>query len=422
MNAQSAQAAAQAAERRGRAGESVKLTGVKTYVIRSEAPHHGGLLWYFVKLETDPGIEGWGETAVLFALAGLEDGYEKIVQGVFDTFLRGENALNREALYHKLYTHLTAQHPDYIALGVISAFDIALWDICGKYYETPVYNLLGGMYRERIRSYTYIFDHARRGNLQESKQCWTTDPARLGELAAELVEEGFTGLKFDPLPQWKFRQMPYPPWELSLAEIDHAERAVAAVREAVGNRADILIGTHGQITPSAARRLAAILEKFRPLWLEEPCPPENYQEMGRIARSTNIPIATGERLVTLFEFQNLFEQGACAFAQPDLGSCGGITACKKIAALAEARYVLMAPHVWGGPVITAAAMQIDASIPNFLIQESIYKSGGFFNEIVKEPLDWEGGDLVVSGKPGIGVELDERKLERHRGKLADFLK
>jgi len=142
--------------------------------------------------------------------------------------------------------------------------------------------------------------------------------------------------------------------------------------------------------------------------------------MGKIARSTSIPIATGERLVTIYEFQNLFDEGACAIAQPDLGSCGGITASKKIATLAEAKYVLMAPHVWGGPVITAAAIQIDANIPNFLIQESIYKSRNFFDEIVKEPFEWQDGYLIPSDRPGIGIELDEKKLEAHKGTLADF--
>ena len=191
------------------------------------------------------------------------------------------------------------------------------------------------------------------GSPLDTVKDWTSRPDRLAEQALHLASEGFTGLKFDPLPQSRPRRLPTPPWEISLAEYDHAERAVAAIREAVGTRADILIGTHGQITPSAAKRLAARLEPYDPLWLEEPCPPENYQQMGEIARSTRIPIATGERLVSVYEFQNLFEQHACAFAQPDLGSCGGITACKKIATLAEAGYVLMAPHVWGGPIITA---------------------------------------------------------------------
>ena len=164
------------------------------------------------------------------------------------------------------------------------------------------------------------------------------------------------------------------------------------------------------MTPSVSRRLAKRLEKYDPLWLEEPCPPESFEQMGRVAKSTSIPIATGERLAFVHDFQKLFAAGACDFAQPDLGSCGGFTAAKAIAGMAEAHYVLMAPHVWGGPVITAAAMQLDAAVPNFLIQESIYRSGGFFDEIVKEPIKWQDGDLLLSDRPGIGVELNEDKL------------
>lgn len=399
----------------------MKLTKVTPYVIKTDPPNWGGLLWYFLKLETDDGIVGWGETAVLSCFLGLEKSYETLVEQIFATHLDGKNPIDREPLYHQLYNSLTAQHPDYVAMGLISAFDIALWDICGKYYDTPVYNLLGGKYRDKIRTYSYIYD-LEKTDLRGATQDWCTNPERLGELAARMADEGFTGVKFDPLPQARFRQLPVPPWEISLAEYDHAEKAIGAVRAAVGNRVDICIGTHGQISPSAARRLAARVEKYDPLWLEEPCPPENYKEMGKIARSTSIPIATGERLVTVYEFQNLFDQGACAFAQPDPGSCGGITACKKIATLAEANYVLMAPHVWGGPVITAAAMQIDANIPNFLIQESIYKSRDFFDKIVKTPLEWQDGDLIPSDQPGIGIELDEEQLEIRRGGLADYLK
>jgi galactonate dehydratase len=397
----------------------MKLTDVKAYVVKTDPPNWGGLLWFFIKLETDAGIVGWGETAVLSCFFDLEKSYEKLVEEIFKGYLKGKNPIDREPIYHNLYSGLTGQHPDYAALGLISAFDIALWDICGKYYNTPVYNLLGGKYRDKVRTYTYIYD-LEKGSLVEATKDWTTDPVRLGELAAKLTDQGFTGVKFDPLPQARFKRLPVPPWELTPAEYDHAERAIGAIREAVGNRADICIGTHGQITPAAALRLAKRVEKYDPLWLEEPCPPENYKEMGRIAGRTSIPIATGERLVTIYDFQNLFAEGACAVAQPDLGSCGGITACKKIAALAEANYVLLAPHVWGGPVITAAALQIDANIPNFLMQESIYKSRNFFDVIVKEPFDWRDGYLIPSYRPGIGIELVEEQLEKRRGALADF--
>ncbi len=397
----------------------MKLTNVKPYVVKTEPPNWGGFLWFFLKLETDQGISGWGETAVLWSLYGLENGYEKMVENIFDTYLKDQDPINRETLYHYLYSNLTAQHPDYLTVGLISAFDIALWDICGKYYNTPVYNLLGGKFRDRIRSYTYLFD-LKKDNLLEATLDWFTNPDGLAETAAGMVEAGFTGVKFDPLHQAGLRRMPLAPWEITMAEYDHAERAVEKVRQAVGNRADICIGTHGQITPAVSRRLAKRVEKYDPLWMEEPCPPENFKEMARVAASTTIPIATGERLVTIHDFQKLFEAGACAVAQPDLGSCGGITACKKIASMAEAYYVLMAPHVWGGPVITAAALQIDANIPNFLVQESIYKSRDFFDDIVKEPFEWKDGDLIPPERPGIGIELDEKKLEKYKGTLADF--
>lgn len=392
----------------------MKLTKVTAYAIRTPPPNFGGYYWYFVRLETDAGHIGWGETAVLFSLYGMERGFEQLVEGVFNRYLQGQNPMNRDMLTKLMYAGLSSQHSDYFIGGVISAFDVAMWDICGKALGAPVCDLLGGRYRERIRTYTYLYELDSGGSLATSAANWSNNPARVGEMAARIVDEGFTGVKLDPLHYALPGTQPIGPWEITMAEYDRAERTIEAIRNAVGNRADILIGTHGQITPSVSRRLAKRLEKYDPLWLEEPCPPENVEEMGRIAASTSIPIATGERLAWVHDFQRLFAAGACHFAQPDLGSCGGITAAKQIAALAEAHYVLMAPHVWGGPVITAAAMQLDAAVPNFLIQESIYKSGGFFDEIVKEPLKWDAGDLILDDRPGIGVELDEVKLEQYR--------
>ena len=390
------------------------LTAVRPYVIKTAPPHKGGMHWYFLKLETDDGLEGWGETAVLGCFRGLEQSYESLVNEIFDAHLKGENALDRERLHHKLYGKLTHLHPDYSTFGIISAFDTALWDIAGKHFNAPVYELLGGKFRDRIRTYTYIYDDSDPTSLRPTGVAWVSDPERMGELAAAYVEEGFTGLKFDPLIQNKETKNIQMPWDLPQNELGMGARVVGAVREAIGEKADILIGTHGQITPAAAIRFAKRIEQYDPLWLEEPCPPENCDEMARVAAATSIPVSTGERLVTAHEFQRLFRAQACAVAQPDLGSAGGITAVKKIAALAETHYVLMAPHVWGGPIITAAALQIDASIPNFLIQESIGKSDAFFNEIVKEPLVWEDGDLLVPDRPGIGLELDEAVLEKCR--------
>lgn len=386
----------------------MQLKKVQAFVVRTPPPHWGGYYWCFLRLETDSGLVGWGECAILFSMYGLERSFAQLATDVFNRYLAGRNPLNREVLSKQLYAGLCSHHPDYFIAGVISAFDIAMWDICGKHFAVPVCDLLGGRYRTRLRSYTYIYDES--GDLAASAANWSENPKRVGELAARLVGEGFTGLKLDPLRYLPPGLGPLAPLEITMAEYDRAERTIEAIRTAVGNRADIMIGTHGQMTPSVSRRLATRLEKYDPLWLEEPCPPENFEEMARVARSTSIPIATGERLAFVHDFQKLFAAGACHFAQPDLGSCGGFTAAKAIAGMAEAYYVLMAPHVWGGPVITAAAMQLDAAIPNFLIQESIYKSAGFFDEIVKEPIKWDAGDLVLDDRPGIGVELDEAKL------------
>ena len=388
----------------------MQLTKATSYAIAVPPPYHGGFAWYFVRLETDSGLVGWGETAVLTALMGHERAFHDLIESMFNRYLVGRDPMNRDPLNKQMYAGLSYHHNDYLAAGIISAFDIAMWDICGKAFGVPVADLLGGRHRERIRTYTYIYDLGNEHGLLGSIANWVGNPKRLGELARMLVDEGFTGLKLDPLDYLPPGSVPLQPWEIPPAQYDRAERCIEAIRDAIGTEADICIGTHGQTTPSVARRLARRLEKYDPLWLEEPCPPENFEEMGRIAQSTSIPIATGERLAYVHDFQKLFAAGACAFAQPDLGSCGGITAAKQIAGMAEAYYVLMAPHIWGGPVITAAALQLDAATPNFLIQESIHTSHGFFDEIVKEPFRWEDGDLIIDDRPGIGIELDEERL------------
>ena len=192
---------------------------------------------FFLKLETEDGLVGWGETAILATLHTLEDSYEKLVQQVFEAYLKGRDPMDREALYQKMYEGMMAQHPDYVGMGVVSAFDVALWDIVGKHFKTPVYNLLGGKYRDHIRTYTYVYDDDGPGGTVGT---WTSNPERLGRRAAELADEGFTGLKFDPLRNQ--HRVDYPPaLEVSLAEYEAAVQGVAAVREAVGTRADILV-------------------------------------------------------------------------------------------------------------------------------------------------------------------------------------
>jgi len=403
----------------------MKLTKLESFVVKVPPPGYGGNYWFFIKLSTDEGVYGWGETATLQVFYRLQKSYKTLLEEIFETYLKGENPLDRERLNKAIYTGVTSRHTEYSTLGIISAIDLALWDIAGKVCSQPVYNLLGGVFREKVRSYTYIYDIKR-----HERTDWF-NPEQVAENALYLVEEGFTGLKLDPVPMVHFEPPLVEqermdrmtlmnkgryrnPFNMTLDHYKKVEEVIGTLRNAVGTKADILIGTHGQIATASAIRLAKVLEPFRPLWFEEPVPPENTKEMAKVARSTSIPIATGERLTTIFDFIQVLEDGAAMYLQPDLGSCGGITECKKIASAAEGYYAQMAPHVWGGPVITAAALQIDASIPNFLIQESIYKGGGFFDELLIEPLVWKDGYYTIPKLPGIGVDLNMAAVAKYK--------
>jgi 2-dehydro-3-deoxyphosphogalactonate aldolase len=269
--------------------------------------------------------------------------------------------------------------------------------------DKPVYELLGGQVHEKLRTYTYLYPEA-----GDSTDVYS-DPDLAPQRAAQYVEQGFSAVKFDPV-------MPYSafdPRQLSLAELERAERYTRNIREAVGSRADLLFGTHGQMTTSSAIRLAKRLEPFDPLWLEEPTPPENMAELARVARHTSIPIATGERLATKYEFARLLETQAASILQLNLGRVGGLLEAKKIAGMAEAHYAQIAPHLYCGPVVGAANIQLATCSPNFLILESIQTWAGFQAEILQEPIHWEAGYVIPPTKPGLGVELNEAVAAQH---------
>ncbi len=394
----------------------MKITGVETYTVAVPEPHRGGQEWYFLKINTDEGIYGWGEMAFLSAQRNKSKSLNHEVEEIASTHLVGQDPFRREYIWNHLYHNILCHHADLIRIAIISGIDIALWDIVGKAQNLPIYELLGGQYRERIRSYSYIYDNIDRKDRKPYKvtrELWM-DSEAVAQCAVEMAGDGFTGLKLDPIPQVSEYGDASAPWPVSLEALDRAEKTIRLIREAVGSSCDILIGTHGQTTPAGAIRLARRLEPYDPLWLEEPVPPENAREMAKVAKATTIPVATGERLATVYDFVRLFEAGAVAIAQPDLCCCGGITAFRKIAGMAEAFYVHMAPHCWGGPILTAASMQMDVCTSNFLIQESINKSDGFFNDLLKEPIKWEDGYLIPSDKPGLGVDFDIEGLKKYR--------
>ena len=280
---------------------------------------------------------------------------------------------------------------------------MACWDIIGKEMGQPVYNLIGGRVRETLRCYTYIYPAA------DTDDTVYVDPELAAERASQYVSEGFTALKFDPVVTYSALD----PRQLSARTVARAARYVSHIREAVGTSADLLIGTHGQMTPSSAIRLARALEQFDPLWLEEPTPPEMPEQMALVARATSIPVATGERLATKYEFARVLECRAAAILQMALGRVGGLLEAKKIAASAEPYYVDIAPHLYAGPVEMAANLHLAASTPNFLIQESIERMDGFAADVLRRPLVWNDGFVVPPSEPGLGVELDDDVVARH---------
>ncbi|HJN49401.1 MAG: mandelate racemase/muconate lactonizing enzyme family protein [Pseudomonadales bacterium] len=387
----------------------MKIIDLKTFVVGTPPPHHGGRNWVFVKLTTDDGIEGIGEA---YSVQFHPNTIAALIEDIGGTYVIDADPFKIERLwriiyygegYERLQHH---QHPDHTVMGVLSAIEMACWDIVGKALNQPVYNLLGGQYHDRLRSFTYLYPAAG----DTTSRSPHTDPEQAAIRAAAYVEQGFTAVKFDPIINLRSS---FDPREPSLEALDNAEEIVGRVREAVGSKCDILVGTHGQTTTSGAIRLARRLERFDPLWFEEPVPPENTDEMARVAGFTSIPVATGERLATKYEFRELLEKQAAAILQMALGRVGGILEAKKITGMAEAYYAQIAPHLYCGPIEAAANIQLDTCSPNFLIQESIETFGGFHAEILKEPIQWEDGYIIPPTKPGLGVELDEEVAAKH---------
>jgi 2-dehydro-3-deoxyphosphogalactonate aldolase len=254
-----------------------------------------------------------------------------------------------------------------------------------------------------VRAYTYLYPEP--GDRADVY----LDPELAAERAAAYAARGFTAVKFDPVGAYSG----FDPRQPGLETLARAEAYVRAVREAVGDRCDLLVGTHGQFTPAGAIRLARRLEPYDPMWLEEPTPPESPEQMATVAHATSIPIATGERLTTKYEFARVLETRAASILQPNLGRAGGLLEAKKIAGMAEAHYAQIAPHLYCGPVVGAANVQLAACSPNFLVLEGILDWGGFHGELLRTPIRWEDGYVIPPDGPGLGVELDEQVAAAH---------
>ena len=376
----------------------MKIVDVRTFVVGNPPPRFGGRYFIFLKLTTDSGITGVGEVYTATFSPHL---VAKMIEDVAERHLVGANPFHIETLWRQMYGRGYALRPDLTLGGIMSGLEMACWDIVGKEVGKPVYELLGGKVHEKLRTYTYLYPPA--GVDAYADDPVYSDPSAAAAAAVAAVTQGFTAVKFDPAGPYGV----FDPRQPSLEDLDRSEAMVRAVREAVGTKADILFGTHGQFTTSGAIRLARRLEQYDPLWFEEPTPPEMPEEMAKVASATTIPISTGERLTTKYEFARVLSTGAASILQLNLGRCGGLLEGKKIASMAETHYAQIAPHLYCGPIVGAANIQLSTCSPNFLILEGIQDWSGFHAEILVKPIQWENGYVIPSTEPGLGVELNE---------------
>jgi galactonate dehydratase len=371
----------------------MKLQDLDVIVTSPPAPGWGGRYWILIKLTTDTGVTGWGEC---YASSIGPKAMTAVIEDVFARHMQDESPENIELMFRRAYSSGFTQRPDLTVIGAFSGLEIACWDILGKDRDRPTYALLGGRMNERVRAYTYLYPMAH----HDVSAFWTS-PEMAAEAAADCVARGFTAVKFDPAGPYTLRGGHMP----AMRDISQSVAFCKAIREAVGDKADLLFGTHGQFTTAGAIRLGQALEPYSPLWYEEPVPPDAVEQMAQVARSVRIPIATGERLTTKAEFAPILRAGAAAILQPALGRSGGIWETKKIAAMAEVYNAQMAPHLYAGPIEWAANIHLSVSIPNILMAETIETP--FHDQLIKGSIRVEGGFIPAPTGAGLGIDVDE---------------
>lgn len=354
----------------------MKITGYETFLVPPR--------WLFLKITTDSGIVGWGEPVI--------EGKARTVQTAVDEmmeYLIGKDPMNIEDHWQVMYRG-GFYRGGAILMSAIAGIDQALWDIKGKFFDAPVYQLLGGACRDSIRAYSWIGgDH----------------PSDVGRAAKAVVEAGFTAVKMNGTNELQYVD--------SYREIDAAVARLAEVRAAVGPDIGIGVDFHGRVHKPMAKVLAKELEPYRPMFIEEPVLPENNEALREIAAHTNIPIAIGERMFSRWDFKKVLSDGYIDIIQPDLSHAGGITECKKIAAMAEAYDVALAPHCPLGPIALAACLQLDATCHNAIIQEQslgIHYNQG--TDLLDYLLDssvfaYKDGSVTIPQGPGLGIQVNE---------------
>ncbi|NVM54374.1 MAG: galactonate dehydratase [Candidatus Helarchaeota archaeon] len=340
--------------------------------------------WLFVRLHTDEGIFGLGEAGIW----GYPEAAESVLKA-FKRYLVGVDPLKIE--HHWQYLYRNTFFLGTTVLSALSAVDVALWDIAGKYLGVPCFMLFGGKYRGKVRVYNHVTGYT---------------IEQLVKNAMSAVKKGFTAVRFTPF-SGEHLKMRYS--EVMKTAVER----VANVREALGDHVDICLEIGRRLSSYEAVTMAHAIEQYNPLFIEDPVPPDNIDAMAQVAAKTRIPIATGERLCTIYEFKELLERGAVDMVRPDIAVAGGLSHCKKIAALAEAFSVGLIPHNPLSPVTTASTIQLSACIPNFILQEYKIEDKPPRSEIVTKTLTLENGYLIVPDIPGIGVELNDKILDKY---------
>lgn len=363
----------------------MKITRLDTYHIKPR--------WMFLKISTDCGITGWGEPVL--------EGHARTVEAAvreLEPVLLGQDPRKIEHLWQVMYRGGFYRGGP-ILMSAISGIEQALWDIKGKYYNLPVYEMLGGACRSRVRIY---------GHLKPTGHMAAFPVEDMLAIARRHLAEGFTVMKYSIIPPIRAVD--------TMQMMDDVVQRFAAVRETIGKSVDLAIDFHGRVSPAMAIRLCKALEPYYPLFIEEPCLPENVDTMVTVARSTTIPIAAGERLYTRWGYRELLEKQAASVLQPDLCHVGGIFEARKIAAMAEVYYAQIAPHNPLGPISLAACLQLDACCPNVLAQEhpGMPDKSDLGNGILRNPFTVENGYIRVPEGPGLGIEVDESALEALR--------
>lgn len=372
----------------------MRITAVETLVCHARMRN-----WIFVKVLTDqPGLYGWGEATLEWHTRSVVGAIEDIAP-----LIVGEDPRRVEHLWQMMWRQHFWHGSGIVRSTAISGIDIALWDIVGKVHDVPCHQLWGGPVRDFIRLYCHLGG----GNMESFYETATDNAKQFAELAGRAVADGFTAFKSMAVPP----TMPIEGWK----PIRAAETCVAAMREAVGESIDIMVDCHARPSPAMGLQFARVLEPFGLYFFEEPCWPENLSGLAAITSAVSTPIATGERLTHLAAFRDLFAAQACNVAQPDITHCGGFTEARRIAALADAHRIALAPHNPQGPVSTAASLEFGFSQPSYVICETVHSDVPWRQDVVAEGfvVDPKTRTVKPGGKPGLGIEINEDEVRRH---------